>query len=90
MTTLEGNILIEKFMYPNEIIGKYRADMLIYHVSWNELMKVVIAIEERADGENQIDIFGNCVKLGGEEFIEETKIEVVWEAVTWWCRTNCP
>ena len=55
MTTLEGNILIEKFMYPNEIIGKYRADMLIYHVSWNELMKVVIAIEERADGEYQND-----------------------------------
>ena len=40
MTILEGNTLIEKFMYPNEIIGKYRADTLVYHESWNKIMEL--------------------------------------------------
>ena len=84
MTILEGNILIEKFMYPNEIIGKYRADTLEYHESWNKIMEVVIAIEEKGGDENELDIFGNCIQLGDEEFVGKTKIEAVWKAVVWW------
>lgn len=85
MTILEGNTLIDKFMYPNEIIGKYRADTLVYHASWNKLMEVVIAIEEKGGDENELDIFGNCVQLCDEEFVGKTKIEAVWKAVVWWC-----
>lgn len=84
MTILEGNTLIEKFMYPNEIIGKYRAATLVYHSSWNKIMEVVIAIEEKGGDENELDIFGNCVQLGDEEFVGKTKIEAVWKAVVWW------
>lgn len=85
MTILEGNTLIEKFMYPNEIVGKYRVDTLVYHASWNKLMDVVIAIEEKGGDENELDIFGNCVQLGDKEFVGKTKIEAVWKAVSWWC-----
>jgi len=84
MTILEGNTLIEKFMYQNEIIGKYRADTLVYHESWNKIMEVVIAIEEKGGDENELDIFGNYVQLGDEEFVGKTKIEAVWKAVVWW------
>ena len=84
METFEGNTLIEKFMYPNELIGLYRADTLVYHASWNKLMEVVIEIEKHGGDENELDIFGNCVQLGDEEFVGKTKIEAVWKAVVWW------
>ena len=84
MTILEGNTLIEEFMYPNEIIDKYRADTLVYHASWNKLMEVVIAIEEKGGDENELYIFGNCVQLDDKEFVGKTKLEAVWKAVVYW------
>ena len=47
-------------------------------------MEVVIEIEKHGGDENELDIFGNCVQLGDEEFVGETKIEAVWKAVVWW------
>ena len=67
MTILEGNTLIEKFMYPNEIIGKYRADTLEYHESWNKIMEVVIAITIL--GKIYLLSFGFCVLI----FVERVK-----------------
>lgn len=85
MNTKDGNTIIEQFMFPYDIIGQYRIDQLTYHSNWNELMKVVIEIEERGGDENEFDIFGNCVQLGDEEFVGETKIEAVWKSVVWRC-----
>jgi hypothetical protein len=31
-----------------------------------------------------LDIFGNCVQLGDEEFVGKTKLEAVIKAVNWW------
>ena len=85
MNTKDGNTIIEQFMFPYDIIGQYRIDQLTYHSNWNELMKVVIEIEERGGDDNEFDIFGNCVQLGDEEFVGETKIEAVWKSVVWRC-----
>ncbi len=85
MNTKEGNRIIEQFMFPYDIIDEYRIDQLTYHSNWNELMKVVIEIEERGGDDNEFDIFGNCVQLGDGEFVGNTKIEAVWNAVVWWC-----
>jgi len=41
MDTKEANVIIEQYMYPKAVINSYRAESLLYNVSWNKLMKVV-------------------------------------------------
>jgi hypothetical protein len=57
---------------------------LPFYNNWNEIMPVVIKIESFGGDENELDIFGNCVQLGDEEFVGKTKIEAVIKAVNWW------
>ena len=52
-------------------------------------MPVVIKIESLGGDENEFDILGNCVGIGDEEFIGETKLEAVIKAVNWWISKHC-
>ncbi len=77
----------EYYYYNNPVMEDYEA--LPFYNTWDELMPVVIKIESLGGDENEFDIFGNCVQLGDKEFIGETKIEAVWEAVVWFVSQHC-
>lgn len=62
--------------------------ILQFHKSWDWLMPVIEKIESSGRGEDEFDIFGNCVQLGNEEFVGKTKIEAAWHAVIWWIDNN--
>jgi hypothetical protein len=72
----------EYYYYNNVEMESYEA--LPFYNTWDELMPVVIKIESFDGDENELDIFGNCVQIGDEEFVSKTKIDSVFNAVVWW------
>jgi len=70
------------YYYNNVEMQDYEA--LPFYGNWEEIMPVVIKIESFGGDKNKLDIFGNCVQLGDEEFIGKTKLEAVIKAVNWW------
>lgn len=78
-----GNVY---YYYNNPVMEDYEG--LPFYNTWEELMAVVIKIESFEGDENEIDIFGNCVQIGNQEFIGKTKLEAVRKAVDWWIIQN--
>ena len=76
----------EYYYYNNSEMQDYEA-LPFYH-TWDELMPVIIKIESFGGDKNEFDIFGNCVQLGDKEFVSETKIESVRNAIYWWVSNN--
>jgi len=72
----------EYYYYNNLEFKDY--DGLPFYNTWDELMPVVIKIESFGGDDNELDIFGNCVQLGDMEFVGETKLDAVYEAVVFW------
>ena len=70
------------YFYNNVDMQDYEA--IPFYNSWDEIMPVVIKIESFGGDENELDIFGNCVQLGDKEFVGNTKLESVINAVNWW------
>jgi len=75
------------YYYNNAEMQDYEG--LPFYNNWNEIMPVVIKIESFGGDENELDIFGNCVQLGDEEFVGKTKLEAVIKAVNWWVSQHC-
>jgi len=70
------------YYYNNSEMQDYEA--LPFYNTWDELMPVVIKIESIGGRhENILEIFGNCVNIGDEQFFGETKVEAVYKAVVW-------
>lgn len=97
---IEDTLKIAKFMGITPIKGVSKHDGGIYYYynntemqdfealpfynTFNELMSVVIKIESINENENIFNIFGKSVKIMNKEFVCETKIESIREAVVWW------
>jgi len=80
---LNENTGTVSYYYDDPIMKDYES--LPFYNTWDELMPVVIKIESiGGDDDNEFDIFGNCVQLGEQEFVGETKIEAVIKAIAWW------
>lgn len=77
----------EYYYYNNAVMKDYEG--LPFYDDWAEIMPVVIKIESLGGDENEFDILGNCVGIGDEEFIGETKLEAVIKAVNWWISKHC-
>lgn len=54
----------------------------VYHTSFDWLIPVVMKIESSSG--TDFNITGNCVKIGDKEFVGDSKIEAIWNAVVWW------
>lgn len=72
----------EYYCYNNTEMKSF--ETLPFYNTWNEIMPIVIKIESLGGDENKINIFGNCVKIGTEEFIAETKLSALIKAINWW------
>jgi len=77
-----GNIY---YYYNDPIMRDYLA--LPIFDTWDELMPVVIKIESLGGDNREFDIFGNCVEFDNKEFIGETKIEAVRNAIMYYVNT---
>jgi hypothetical protein len=75
------------YYYNNDEMEDYEG--LPFYNNWNEIMPVVMKIESFGGDKNKLNIFGNCVQLGNEEFVGKTKLEAVIKAVNWWVLQNC-
>lgn len=75
------------YYYNNAEMQDYEG--LPFYDNWDEIMPVVIKIESFGGDENELDIFGNCVQLGDEEFVGKTKLEAVIKSVNWWVSQHC-
>lgn len=78
-----GNVY---YYYNNHEAKDYEG--LPFYDEWNEIIPVVEKIEKIGGGDNEFDIFGNCVQLGSSEFIGKSKKEAILKAINWWIKNN--
>lgn len=96
MKYTKNEFLIAEFMGLKPIKGSVDDCYFYYNIkedsygslpcydTWDDLMPVVEKIENFGGEEQEFYIFGKCVQLGDMEFVGDTKMQAVKDAIIWW------